>query len=163
MLAVIYQSVVSFLVLFIDFSSLYSLHTIFFTATSLYLHWVDWYESISKQRYPWRSMRPIQISMTNRYWILFYMHLERRRKAGRPTNVCLFSNSSAPIRFGNVQCLRSVNRDILSLFVPLIVGVKASLCWSTMWKDKFHSCQPARLRTTPNPICLHRVSAHASS
>nr|WRM54185.1 hypothetical chloroplast RF15 [Thalia dealbata]WRM54202.1 hypothetical chloroplast RF15 [Thalia dealbata] len=49
-------------------------------------------------------VRPIQIFTTKRYWILFRIGPERRRKAGVPTDVCLFSNSPDPIHFWNVQC-----------------------------------------------------------
>ena len=50
------------------------------------------------------AVRPIQIFTTKRYWILFRIGPERRRKAGMPTDVCLFSNSPDPIHFWNVQC-----------------------------------------------------------
>nr|AKF01116.1 hypothetical chloroplast RF15 [Bactris major]AKF01189.1 hypothetical chloroplast RF15 [Beccariophoenix madagascariensis]AKF01208.1 hypothetical chloroplast RF15 [Beccariophoenix madagascariensis] len=52
---------------------------------------------VPKQRYPRRPVRPIQIFTTKRYWILFRIGPERRRKAGMPTDVCLFSNSPDPI------------------------------------------------------------------
>nr|YP_010403442.1 hypothetical chloroplast RF15 [Liparis luteola]YP_010403459.1 hypothetical chloroplast RF15 [Liparis luteola]UQW83133.1 hypothetical chloroplast RF15 [Liparis luteola]UQW83150.1 hypothetical chloroplast RF15 [Liparis luteola] len=49
---------------------------------------------VPKQRYPRRRVRPIQIRGT----ILFRIGpAERRRKAGMPTDVCLFSNSPDPI------------------------------------------------------------------
>ena len=52
---------------------------------------------VPKQRYPRRPVRPIQIFTTKRYWILFRIGPERRRGAGMPTDVCLFSNSPDPI------------------------------------------------------------------
>nr|YP_009726217.1 hypothetical chloroplast RF15 [Dendrobium pseudotenellum]QHR85721.1 hypothetical chloroplast RF15 [Dendrobium pseudotenellum] len=54
---------------------------------------------VPKQRYPRRRVRPIQIFTTKRYDPLsvFRIGPERRRKAGMPTDVCLFSNSPDPI------------------------------------------------------------------
>nr|YP_010703090.1 Ycf15 [Calanthe clavata]YP_010703107.1 Ycf15 [Calanthe clavata]WKL06655.1 hypothetical chloroplast RF15 [Calanthe flava]WCO10486.1 Ycf15 [Calanthe clavata]WCO10503.1 Ycf15 [Calanthe clavata]WKL06673.1 hypothetical chloroplast RF15 [Calanthe flava] len=49
---------------------------------------------VPKQRYPRRRVRPIQIFTTKS---LFRIGPERRRKAGMPTDVCLFSNSPDPI------------------------------------------------------------------
>ena len=43
-----------------------------------------------------RFVRPILIFRTKRYWILFRIGPERRRKAEMPTDVCLFSNSPDP-------------------------------------------------------------------
>ena len=44
-----------------------------------------------------RFVRPILIFRTKRYWILFRIGPERRRKAEMPTDLCLFSNSPDPI------------------------------------------------------------------
>src|SRR3954469_12653343 len=43
-----------------------------------------------------RFVRPILIFRTKRYWILFRIGPERRRKAEMPTDLCLFSNSPDP-------------------------------------------------------------------
>nr|YP_009475974.1 hypothetical chloroplast RF15 [Cremastra appendiculata]YP_010403127.1 hypothetical chloroplast RF15 [Cremastra aphylla]YP_010403144.1 hypothetical chloroplast RF15 [Cremastra aphylla]AVM10538.1 hypothetical chloroplast RF15 [Cremastra appendiculata]UQW82818.1 hypothetical chloroplast RF15 [Cremastra aphylla]UQW82835.1 hypothetical chloroplast RF15 [Cremastra aphylla] len=50
---------------------------------------------VPKQRYPRRRVRPIQ--SRPRGTILFRIGPERRRKAGMPTDVCLFSNSPDPM------------------------------------------------------------------
>ena len=54
-----------------------------------------WYE-LPKQEFL-NSEQPVQIFTTKKYWILFRIGPERRRKGGMPTDVCLFSNSPDPI------------------------------------------------------------------
>ncbi|KAG6472427.1 hypothetical protein ZIOFF_069889 [Zingiber officinale] len=52
----------------------------------------------------WDPADPFFFLFKDQSFISVFSRPERRRKAGMPTDICLFSNSPASIRFGNVQC-----------------------------------------------------------
>lgn len=76
------------------------------------------------------AVRPIQIFTTKKYWILFRIGPERRRKAGMPTDVYYWIHPTReyPFYFGNIQCQ---SHWMGKSPIPKMDYVMYFICWVT--------------------------------